>query len=168
MKLNLACGQHPTEGFTNVDIRGTPDVICDLLNPPWPFKDDSVTEVICEHFVEHIPHFLPIHLGFDGWWVFFGELYRVCANGAALAFVTPTIQSGRAFWDPTHTRFIHEMTWAYLYRPWREKNDVDHYGAEVNFEVLKAEYLGYDGEEACVVNDPGQGLDLRVYMVCIK
>ena len=149
-RIALACGQHKTAGFFGVDIAEVDgvDMVLDLLPVPWkqwPIRDNCATEIVCEHFVEHIPHHRP---GWekDGWWLFFDEVYRICKPGATLRFVHPYCMSGRAFWDPTHERFIHETTWAYLSREWREKEHLDHYPTNVNFEVVSIDGAGVTDE----------------------
>jgi predicted SAM-dependent methyltransferase len=134
-KLDLACGQRKHEGFVGVDVAGDADIVHDLLRTPWPFRADTVEEVVCSHFVEHIPHYRPEFGGVDGWWVFFNELYRVCKHDAKLTFVHPYAKHERAFWDPTHTRYVHEMTWYYLDVKWREAQGLDHYTAACDFEI---------------------------------
>jgi SAM-dependent methyltransferase len=136
VRLDIACGQNKQEGFTGIDIAGDADIKHDLMRTPWPIDDASVDETFCSHFVEHIPHYRPEFGGVDGWWVFFNELHRVCAPGAKLVFVHPYVKSDRAFWDPTHTRFIHETTWYYLDAAWREAQKLDHYHATCDFEVV--------------------------------
>jgi hypothetical protein len=132
-KLSIACGQNK---FKGIDLSGDADIKWDLFKFPWPIESGCVREVECSHFVEHIPHYRPEYEGQDGWWMFFAELYRICKPGATLRFVHPYSMSTRADWDPTHTRRIHEMTWYYLDRGWREANRIDHYGADVDFEVV--------------------------------
>ncbi len=68
--------------------------------------------------------------------MFFRELARITRNGAKLRFVHPYVMNGRAFWDPTHVRYVHETTWYYLDKGWREANKIDHYGATVDFEIV--------------------------------
>ena len=135
-KLDIGCGQNKTEGFKGIDLSGDADIKHDLFTYPWPIKAGSVKEVECHHFVEHIPHYRPEYQGQDGWWMFFSELYRICAKDASLHFTHPYSMSVRADWDPTHTRRIHEMTWYYLDRGWRQANGIDHYGTDVDFEVV--------------------------------
>lgn len=144
LRLDLAAGQQPREGFESVDsapLEGV-DYRVDLFQPPWPFDDDSVEEIYCAQFVEHIPHYLPSYNGVDGWWVFFAELYRVMQDGGLATFTHPYVTSRRAFQDPTHTRYITEATWGYLSRAYRTVNHVDHYGADVDFEVAGISYYG--------------------------
>jgi predicted SAM-dependent methyltransferase len=145
LKLDLACGQRRTEGFTGVDIAGSPDVKADLLHPPWPFDESSVGEVACAHFAEHIPHEVGVD-GKDGWFVFFDELWRVCAPDALCTFVHPYVMHGRAFWDPTHVRYIHEMHWYYLDKQWREAQLLDHYNTVSDFEVVVVSGEGLDAD----------------------
>lgn len=147
-KLDLACGQNKQEGFTGIDIAGDCDIKHDLLKTPWPVTAQSVEETFCSHFVEHIPHYRPEFKGVDGWWVFFNELYRVCAADAKCTFVHPYVKNDRAFWDPTHVRFIHETTWYYLDKTWREAQKLDHYDAACDFEVVVISGLNVTDEFA--------------------
>lgn len=144
IKLDIACGQNKQEGYLGIDIAGGPDVDMehDLLVTPWPVGDNEVSHTFSSHFAEHIPHYRPEFKGLDGWWVFFNELYRVCEPDAECIFIHPYVKSDRSFWDPTHTRFIHETTWYYLNQEWREMNKLDHYDAECNFEVVTIQGLG--------------------------
>lgn len=135
LRLDIACGQNKQPGFIGVDIAGDADVLHDLLSFPWPFENDSVGEVFSSHWVEHIPHWRP-GWAKDGWWLFFEELHRVCKPDAKLTFVHPYVKSDRAFWDPTHIRFIHETTWYYLDKNWREQQGLGHYATDCDFEVV--------------------------------
>jgi len=97
-KLDIASGQNTTPGFKGIDIAGDADIIHDLNEIPWPIKTNSVEEVVCSHYAEHIPHH---RAGWerDGWWRFFDELYRVMKKDATAQFVHPYAMSVRAFWD---------------------------------------------------------------------
>ena len=53
IKLNLGCGNHLKDGFINVDIRPTGDVVADVRN--LPFKKDSVDGIVAVDVFEHIP-----------------------------------------------------------------------------------------------------------------
>jgi hypothetical protein len=130
LKLNLACGQRPIEGFVGVDLVAGPgvEVVCDLLKPPWPFEASSITGLRCEHFVEHVPDLIG----------FMNEAYRVCARGALFTIVHPHWSSHRAWMDPTHIRPLPFEAWAYYDRRWREREKLDHYPITANFQVLSA------------------------------
>jgi hypothetical protein len=91
--------------------------------------------------VEHIPHWRP-GWELDGWWRFFDELWRVMKDGAQGEFIHPFSRSDRAFWDPTHVRFVNDMTWNYLNREWREANGLDHYCGNCDFEIVTLSLLG--------------------------
>ncbi len=140
-KLDVACGQNKQVGFTGIDIAGDADIVHNLNVIPWPIKTSSVESVFCSHYVEHIPHHRE---GWerDGWWMFFDELWRVMKDGAQAEFIHPYVRSDRAFWDPTHVRFIHEVTWHYLDRNWREVQGLDHYPVKCDFEVVTLSLLG--------------------------
>lgn len=154
-KLNIAAGQRPMEGFKGIDIAAGADIQHDLFEFPWPIKTNSVEEVWCAHFVEHVPHWRP---GWDrdGWWLFFDELYRIMKapvlgadeqiTYSTAQFIHPYVKHERAFWDPTHVRFIEWMSWYYLDAQWRVAQGLDHYPVECDFEVVTINATGIADE----------------------
>jgi predicted SAM-dependent methyltransferase len=136
LKLDLGAGNRPTEGFKSVDITGEPDYLVDLFQYPWPFKDRSVREVVSNHLIEHIPHYRPEYNGVDGFWMFFNELHRICTKGAKVTLTCPYFKNDRAFFDPSHTRYIHWMNFSYFNQEWLDANGLDHYPVTARFEVV--------------------------------
>lgn len=56
IKLDLACGQTPKEGYEGVDMYAPNAKYKINLNEfPWPWADSSVDAIYCAHFIEHIP-----------------------------------------------------------------------------------------------------------------
>jgi hypothetical protein len=153
VRLDLAAGQTPRPGFQGVDLF-TGDVRVDLLAFPWPWADGSVDEVVCSHFVEHIPmgfvddhnlvHPLPGPGRKDLFFAFFDEVHRILKPGGKAEIVVPYLMHHRAFQDPTHRRFLCEASFSYLMKGWRDGNKLDHYNVSCDFAV-----------EACIpVTDP--------------
>ena len=88
--------------------------ICDLRGP-WKWDDNSVEEVHCSHFVEHLTATERVH--------FVNELYRVLIPGGKAQIVVPHWASNRAYGDLTHQwPPVSEMWFYYLSRDWREQN----------------------------------------------
>jgi len=151
VRLDLACGLSPKEGFEGVDVAGDKAKHkVDLCKFPWPWADDSVDEIHCSHFIEHIPareveerDLVPFvdskyeerFLGQDMLLAFFDECWRILKHDSWMQLVCPAARSERAFWDPTHRRFIDQMTFLYLARQWREDNKLTHYKVRCNFGV---------------------------------
>jgi len=54
-RLDLAGGQNVRLGFEGVDIWPGAQHVVDLQRYPWPFEDESVLELNCSHYIEHIP-----------------------------------------------------------------------------------------------------------------
>jgi len=146
LRLSLACGDNKPEGFKGVDIAPTAsaDYALDLLSFPWKqFADNSVEEIECSHFVEHIPHGDGYH---DPFFQFFDELYRILKpaefdpnnpNIALKGFARitcPYYSSMRAWQDPTHQRAISEASFLYLNRQWRLDNKLNHYPVTCDFD----------------------------------
>lgn len=146
VKLDLAAGQHKRDGFRSVDLWKGSDEVVDLLKFPWSWADNSVDELFCSHFIEHIPardvesrdlrnvagddRFL----GQDMLFAFFDECWRILKPGTTLTIDCPCARSNRAFQDPTHRRFIVMETFLYLNRKWREEQKLDHYPVRCNFD----------------------------------
>ena len=115
MKLDLACGDRKKDGFIGVDIEKTPatDVMHDLNVYPWPFEDDSVDEIYCSHYVEHIPHDVDNEDKRDGFIQFVDEIYRILKPKGKIEIKAPYYQNQRAFGDPTHRRHIGDLSFLY-------------------------------------------------------
>ena len=121
VKICLACGQRKPEGYIGLDIADIPEVeiVCNRLEFPWPLEDNSVDEVLCEHFLEHVPK--EKRPGFAN------ELYRVMKPGAKAVFVVPSYLSQRMYQDPTHEwPPIVPQSFLYWHLGWREDNKLTH------------------------------------------
>lgn len=137
LKLDLACGQVPKDGFEGVDIWEGAKHVVDLQKFPWPFADNSVAEVYCSHYIEHIPH-VPSVITPDGreqnpFFAFFDEVWRILIPGGWARIIAPNARSNRGFMDPTHQRFIVAETFFYLNEEFRKVNKLDHYNVRCNF-----------------------------------
>src|SRR3990167_8609555 len=141
MKLHLAGGQNYMEGWFNVDWtdRHRVDRKENILRPKfWDSLDtDSVDQVKCEHFIEHIPHELR-HTDKDGLIWFMEQLYRVCRDQATLEFAFPHFQGSWAYGDPTHCRFVQTMTLRYFDRMQTENGPMPDYNINCDFEIIEA------------------------------
>src|SRR5690349_21817072 len=146
LKLSLASGGHVPEGFKGVDIVKVDGVEYkqDLLKFPWSqFTDNSVDEIECSNFVEHIPHGDSFN---DPFYQFFDEIHRILKpatfdpsnpNIPLTGFariVCPYYSSMRAWQDPTHQRAISEASFLYLNKQWRIDNKLDHYPVSCDFD----------------------------------
>jgi hypothetical protein len=142
LRLNLGCGMNRIEGFIGVDFMpsDTVDVRHDLTECPWPWDDNSVDEIVSNHLVEHIPMVEVPYPGFDrpidALCAFMNECYRILKPGCGIRLQYPHHASDRAFWDPTHRRFIPPMTWSYFNRGWLEANQLLQMPITTDFEVL--------------------------------
>lgn len=106
LRLNLGSGQQPLEGYVNVDLYGTPDLVCDLEAFPWPWDSGSVDEVVMSHVLEHLGRTPDAFIGV------MKELYRVCRDGARVRIRVPHPRHDFFLADPTHVRPILPATLA--------------------------------------------------------
>lgn len=130
LKLDLGCGPNKREGFIGVDERqfdGKVDVVHDLKKK-WPWKDGSVEEVHCSHFLEHLEGHERVH--------FFNELHRVLIPKGKATIIVPSWTSERAYGDPTHKwPPVCGFAFYYLDKNWRAAN-APHTGYDCDFEFV--------------------------------
>lgn len=113
-RLDIGCGKNKKPGFTGVDqykMDGV-DVVHDVRKK-WPWGDNSVEEVHCSHFLEHLEQQERV--------MFMNELYRVLIPAGKATLITPHWCSNRAYGDPTHKwPAVSEMFFYYLSKEWRD------------------------------------------------
>lgn len=120
LKLDLACGRNKQPGFYGVDLYSPEaDLKLDLLKFPWPWKDGSVSEIHCSHYVEHIPANLRCR--------FFEECWRVMKMDGIMRVFTPSHKSERAYGDQSHCwPPVVAFFYLYLNKNWREANRLNY------------------------------------------
>lgn len=133
IKLDLGCGKNKRTGFTGVDIFSGADIQWDLTIFPWPWDDNSVDQIYCSHFIEHLP--MGFIDGQDLFFKFFDECWRILKPERFMEVICPNARSNRAFQDPTHRRFIVSETFLYLSENFRKINGLDHYLVKCNFDI---------------------------------
>lgn len=151
LKLDLGCGTCKRAGFLGIDRRAFAGVdgIADLTQKNWIFEqpqlngfsllprgtdasagfllpDNSVAEVHCSHFLEHLEHNQrrPERVRF------MNELWRVLVAGAQAMIITPHWASNLAYGDFTHAdKPVSESFYSYLKKDWRREfapdNDIE-------------------------------------------
>lgn len=87
-----------------------PDVVCDLLELPWPFEDETFDEIHAYEVLEH--------LGQQGDYVTFfaqfTEIWRLLKPGGHFMATVPAPTSPWVWGDPSHTRAILPQTLVFL------------------------------------------------------
>ena len=102
MKLNLGCGNKLLKGYINLDKFNyyKCDITHDLEKFPYPFKNDSVNEILLSHVLEHIGQQPDTFINI------IKELYRICTNNALITINVPHPRHEDFLSDPTHVRPI--------------------------------------------------------------
>ncbi len=106
---DFGCGVHKLSGAIGVDVmchRGIVDVVHDLDEAPWPFKDNSFDAIRCNHLIEHVEDVVP----------FFEEAHRVLTPGGYIIIRTPHYSNVDSFSDPTHKRHLTSRSLDYFIR----------------------------------------------------
>lgn len=76
MKLNMGCGYKKMEGYINIDNEKAvnPDLLLDLTKTPYPFKENSITDINARFVLEHFRKDKVLKI-LDEW-------YRISKDGA--------------------------------------------------------------------------------------
>lgn len=83
LKLNIGCGFDKREGFINMDISNDihPDILHDMNNIPYPFKDNTFDYILAKDVLEHIPKHNLLFI--------IEELYRISNNKCIWLITVP-------------------------------------------------------------------------------
>lgn len=147
MRLNLGCGADPKDGFVNVDFEYLPgtDIVADLSLPGSlpDVADDSVSEFLAVHFLEHLAQPLD----------FMQEMWRVAEPDATFVLATPYGSSDDAWEDPTHVRPYFANSWLAFGQPyhWRSAGygyTADWQPEEVVLQLRRADYANLPASQA--------------------
>jgi len=124
LKLNLGCGPNLMRGYVNCDWSKEmgADKVFDMNNIPWPFKNNSVSEVYMSHVLEHFHEPLTI----------LKEIYRICKDKAIVKIHVPYFSHESAFSMLDH---YHQFTWTSFDS--LDKNHPCHWQSIGNFRVIK-------------------------------
>jgi SAM-dependent methyltransferase len=104
--LDLGCGKNKMEGAIGVDREKYPgvDVVHNLDDYPYPFKDNEFDFVNCSHIIEHVEE--PLRL--------LEEIYRIAKPGAEVRIVTPHYSSQLSYGDMTHKHHLGYTSFLWL------------------------------------------------------
>jgi predicted SAM-dependent methyltransferase len=169
LKIDLACGVHKKPGYYGIDSESVIGVDCvmDLQQYPWDIESDSVEDIHCSHYIEHIKHdnvaldlaeivnksntfeefkvninnkeFLQAN---DGLVKFMNEVYRILKPGGKITIIAPFYASKRAFQDPTHQRFMTESSFNYFNKQWLGMVGMNQYELNIKCDFdLNVSYL---------------------------
>lgn len=101
LKLNIGSGYKRIPDYLNIDADSHcfPDISINLddENLILPFPDNSVTNIIAHHILEHIG---------TGYFRLLQEIYRICTEGAIIDIRVPHHNHEVFLNDPTHQRPI--------------------------------------------------------------
>ncbi|MFK7867038.1 MAG: hypothetical protein AB8B77_06340, partial [Alphaproteobacteria bacterium] len=102
LKINFGCGNFKLKGYLNVDYSAhcNPDQIMDMQVFPWPFDDNSASDIIMSHVLEHVGQDIAV---FEK---IIQELYRISAPDCQITIAVPDPYHDNFWGDPTHCRPI--------------------------------------------------------------
>lgn len=102
-KINLGAGTDILADYINVDmveLEGI-DVVHNLIKFPWPFEDNSASNIRAIDVLEHLPPYIGDEHGVIK---FINECWRILEPGGELYIQTPGWRATFLWIDPTHVR----------------------------------------------------------------
>lgn len=131
MKLNLGCGHRKKDGYLNIDRDPLckPDRVVDLETTPWPFEQDTFTEIVADHVLEHLGE------STSTWLKIWQEIWRVSRDGAVIHITVPHPRHDNFMVDPTHVRPIFPGTIA-MFDQTRNIRDHENDGQETKLGLM--------------------------------
>jgi len=125
LRVELSPSKKKKEGFVNCTHN--------LMEFPWPYKDGSVYEFNCEHYLERIP--IQLLDGSYGLTRFMEEVWRCLCDKGTIRICGSHYMSQEAYQDPKYFRGISDRTLAY-YNQSSVNDDEEKYALKCNFEEI--------------------------------
>jgi predicted SAM-dependent methyltransferase len=107
-RLHLGCGTNILPGWINTDILPQPSAEFLDFSKPFPFPDECLDAVFCEHTIEHVPKETAV--------VMCREVFRTLCPGGVFRVVTPSLENMATLaLFPSSRTATRYLTW---YRKW--------------------------------------------------
>jgi len=104
--LDLGCGRNKYPDATGVDFNGNTnaDIIHNLNEFPYPFKENEFDKILAHHALEHLDDIVKA----------MEEIHRIGKPDAVVVIDVPYFTSIDAFTDPTHKHFFTAKSFDYF------------------------------------------------------
>ena len=139
--LDIGCGNHKIPksiGLDSVNIPGV-DIVHDLNEIPYPFKDNSFDVIYANQVLEHLD--APLDKIME-------ELCRICKEGGKIKITVPHALNVSAFGDPTHKKFFTYFTFDYF-----GGNEQSYY-TRTRLKILKRKFIYLTGKKSSKILKP--------------
>jgi SAM-dependent methyltransferase len=122
--LDVGCGINKLPGSIGIDRNpaSRADVICELDQFPYPFRDSSFDALHAVHVIEHVGDVMKT----------MEEFHRLARAGGEVFIVTPHYTDFSSFCDPTHRWHLNSFSLRYF----GEDNAGYGYYSKVRFEEI--------------------------------
>jgi len=128
-KLNIGCGAKIRKKYVNLDLvrLSGVNVVQDLNKVPWPFPDNSFSEIVAEHILEHLDDFNKT----------INEIWRISKPNAIIKVSSPYYIGWSAAADPSHKIIFCYRTFDYYaINPSRTAPYRTDFGSKARFKIL--------------------------------
>ncbi len=105
--LSVGCGERPSENnVVRLDLSSevNPDIVWNLNTIPYPFEDNSFSEIECFDVIEHVDNIPPV----------LEEFHRILQPNGLIKLTTPHFSCANSFIDPTHRWHLSYFSFDYF------------------------------------------------------
>lgn len=104
--LDIGCGINKVSGAIGIDSssNSNAEIIHDLNNFPYPFRDNTFDKIYCIDVLEHLDNLIKV----------MEEIHRISKAGAEIKIRVPHFSSTHAYGDPTHKHFFNTQSFDYF------------------------------------------------------
>jgi SAM-dependent methyltransferase len=130
--LSIGCGNKPpAPDLVRLDICADvePDVVWDLDRLPYPFENESFTEIECFDVIEHLSNISAT----------LQEIHRILEPNGILKITTPHFSCANSYVDPTHKYHLSYFSFDYFC----EGHELSYY-SEARYEI-KYRHIYFQG-----------------------
>lgn len=134
LAIELGCGQKKKDGYIGIDKIDLPsvDIVADLEEGLPFLPDDSVDEVHCKSFLEHISNFENL----------MREITRVLKPGGKSYVFVPHFSNPYHYSDYTHTRFFGLYSFYYFVDSAHQlKRKVPNFYTDIRIEIVRIKLI---------------------------
>jgi hypothetical protein len=127
LKLDMGCGRRKALGFIGIDytLDSDADVICDLNRFPYPFKDNSFSQIRAADCLEHLADTVKV----------MEEIHRISKRGSVVDIASPHFSSHNLYTDFTHKKAFAVRSFDFFSQ---QKSQVRKYmQTTADFEIVK-------------------------------
>lgn len=153
-KLNLGCETDIRKRYINLDkakFKGV-DIVWDVNNIPFQFKDNTFSEILMKHVLEHVDDVVKV----------MEEIWRISKPNALIKIEVPYFSGLNAVGDPTHKHFFAAKTFDFFEKGKLGSGNYFEESSKINFKINKIKII-YSNNKILKIFNPLLNVNQKFY-----